>query len=93
MTTKIHFSKDGREIGRDQLEKINVTLQLDAALFKTQRKFLTELICSASDLEILEDEEIELLQGLESLCDSIADQAHDIYGMDTLYVDEDGEEL
>lgn len=73
--------------------EINVKMSINPELFKAQRKFLTELICSAIDMDLIEYPEIELLQGLESLCDEIADQAHDNYGLDTLYTDQDGEKI
>ena len=75
-------------------EKISVELLLNDKLFKEQRKTLTSIICSACGLDnIFTEEEIEALCGIEALLDEIADQAHDNYGMDTLFLDEDGESV
>ena len=75
-------------------EKISVELLLNDKLFKEQRKTLTSIICSACDLDnIFTEEEIDVLCGIQALLDEIADQAHDNYGMDTLFLDEDGESV
>ena len=70
--------------------KIQIEIDLDAEMFRVQRSYLGELITSAIDLQLLEEDEVDLLQGLEALCDEIADQAHDKYGLPTLYTDQDG---
>jgi len=66
--------------------KITVLISnLDAELFKQQRRTLTEIISSVE----LSQEQYETLEGLQNLLDEIADQAHDKYGLDTLYLSED----
>lgn len=69
-------------------ESITIKINLDVPLFKEQRQFLNTLIESASDTETLEDAEIDKLIGIQNLLDSIADVAHDKYGLDTLLGEE-----
>ena len=71
--------------------KLPYQLDLDVEMFKKQREFLGELICSGIDLDLFSDEEIALLEGLQALTDFIADQGHDTHGLDTLLTDERGE--
>ena len=64
------------------------TLNLDGPLFRRQRKFLVNLMNrsrgnEATPLQLPADAE-EVLEGLISLTDEIADQAHDQYGIDCL---------
>ena len=73
--------------------KIQIEIDLDAELFRVQRNYLGRLIMSGVDMDLFTDTELELLQGLEALNNEIADQAHDIYGLPTLYTDQDGEAL
>lgn len=66
--------------------KQEYTLVIDAPLFKTQRKLLTELICDAHGPTEISQETFDMLCGLENLCDEIADQAFERYGLDTLFL-------
>jgi len=59
-----------------------------AKLFKRQRAILGNLLFGEKDRGLTE-EEFEMLEGLQNLCDEIADQAHDNYGLDTLNCEED----
>lgn len=61
-------------------------LDLDGPLFRNQRKLLLELIDHAHrGVPIhMDAEQAELLEGLLGLTDDIADQAHDLHGIDCL---------
>lgn len=62
---------------------------IDPAIFKEQRTLLTLLLDGESkDTSI----DFEPLEGIRNLLDTIADQAHDWYGMDTLFLSEDDNE-
>lgn len=75
-------------------QTIQVTLpNFDDTLFKRQRRVLGQIIMDRRLTQFMSTEEWDTLLGIEAMCDEIADQAHDEYGMDTLYLSEDGEEL
>lgn len=58
---------------------------IDPAVFKEQRSLLTLLLDGeAKDTSM----DFEPLEGIRNLLDTIADQAHDCYGMDTLFLTE-----
>ena len=62
---------------------------LDPQIFKEQRTLLTLLL----DGDVKEASmDFEALEGIRNLLDAIADQAHDWYGMDTLFSVEDDHE-
>ena len=65
-------------------------LDIDGAEFKKQRAILGRLLMRDCELNLSEGYVIDALEGLQALCDEIADQAHDNYGLDTL---NDGEEV
>lgn len=69
--------------------KIQIDIDLDAAEFLRQRICLGNLTMSGADLGLFTEEELDLLLGLEALCDEIADQAHDKYGLQTLMCEEE----
>ena len=53
-------------------------------MFKLQRSILTKMI----EGEPISAGERELMYGLQNLCDKIADELHDRYGLDTLWSSE-----
>lgn len=62
---------------------------LDPQIFKEQRTLLTLLLDGdVKDASM----DFEQLEGIRNLLDTIADQAHDWYGMDTLFTVEDDHE-
>jgi len=62
---------------------------IDPEIFKKQRTVLTLLL----DGEVKDASlDFEPLEGIRNLLDAIADQAHDWYGMDTLFTMEVGHE-
>lgn len=63
-------------------------LSLDTEAFKKQRSLLMSL---ASNSELFSPEVLDLLDGLVGLTDSIADQAYENYGLDTLLCSPEGE--
>ena len=58
---------------------------IDPAIFKEQRTLLTLLLDGESKNPSMD---FEPLEGIRNLLDTIADQAHDWYGMDTLFLTE-----
>ncbi len=66
-------------------ESITIKISLDVPLFKEQRKFLNTLI----NTSIVTEKEFDILLGIQNLLDSIADVAHDKYGLDTLLEEEE----
>lgn len=58
---------------------------IDPAIFKEQRRLLNQLL-DGDEKETSLD--LEPLEGIRNLLDAIADQAHDWYGMDTLFLTE-----
>lgn len=73
-------------------ESITIKISLDAPLFKEQRKFLNMIITSALDTGAIEEEVVDKLIGIQNLLDSIADVAHDKYGLDTLLEEEENDQ-
>lgn len=62
---------------------------IDPAIFKEQRRLINLLLDGESkDTSI----DFEPLEGIRNLLDALADQAHDWYGMDTLFLSEDDHE-
>lgn len=66
---------------------IVVQMFIDPELLKTQRYVLGALLDRNPD--ILNKEEHEALEGINGIMEAIADQAYDIYDMDTLWLGED----
>jgi hypothetical protein len=66
-------------------------LSLDGDLFRRQRGLLLRLASAASEGRPLEmtTQDVEHLEGLIGLCDSLADQAHDEHGIDCLLTNDD----
>jgi|GEM_PF-5517845 len=62
---------------------------IDPAIFKEQRTLLTQLLDGESKDPSIN---FEPLEGIRNLLDTIADQAHDWYGMDTLFLSENDHE-
>lgn len=58
---------------------------IDPALFKRQRALLSRLL---EEEKPHPSTDLEPLEGIRNLLDAIADQAHDWYGMDTLFLEE-----
>lgn len=77
--------KNDRELERKRDELFT---RLDGPLFVKQRACL---LMAAEDRERNTDGEHELLMGLVEFTDAIADVAHDMYGIDCLLVEDDGE--
>ena len=65
----------------------NYTLELDGPLFRLQRGLLLRLQASLSQDEAFVTGPIDklLIDGLVTMADEIADQAHDRHGLDTLW--------
>ena len=59
---------------------------LDALSFKRQRELVLELTAEAEP-EKFSSSRHQVLDGLTNLLDAIADQAHDVYGLDVLFTD------
>ena len=75
-------------------QTIHVTLpNFDDTLFKRQRRVLNMILSDRCITQFMTTEMEDTLLGIEAMCDEIADQAHDEYGMNTLYLSENGEEL
>ena len=55
---------------------------IDPVLFKKQRTLFTQLLDGEEKDPSID---FEPLEGIRDLLDTIADQAHDVYGMDTLF--------
>lgn len=69
--------EEGQENGKVFL------FSIDPEIFKKQRMLLTHLLDGdAMDTSL----NFEPLEGIRNLLDAIADQAHDWYGMDTLFI-------
>jgi hypothetical protein len=60
-------------------------LAIDGPLFKQQRMLLERLL--GNPWRLFDSETLALLSGLQNLCDSLADQAYDHYGIDALLTD------
>ena len=62
------------------------SLAIDGQRLKKQRRLLLKLLEHQRGLlqPVLTKDEITSLEGLVNMTDSIADQAHDAYGLDTL---------
>lgn len=65
-------------------------LNLSGPELKAQRRLIEKLLEERDELvELLEEECVQdTLLGLQNLLDSLADQAHDAYGIDCLLTDE-----
>lgn len=70
---------------------ITIKISLDVPLFKEQRRFLNTLIDACFNASIASEKEFDMLIGIQSLLDDIADVAHDKYGLDTLLEEEENE--
>ena len=72
----------------EPVQATSYTLNLDGPLFRKQREFLVNLMDRTRNKEAtppqLPADAEEVLEGLISLTDEIADQAHDQYGIDCL---------
>ena len=65
-------------------------LNIDGPIFRCQREILIRL---ANDRNYTpSDADIDLIDGLIGLTDEIADQAHDIHGIDCLLSDPESED-
>jgi hypothetical protein len=76
VTTVLKHHEEGQEN-----EKVFL-FSIDPEIFKEQRALLTLLLDGALKDTALD---FEALEGIRNLLDAIADQAHDWYGMDTLF--------
>lgn len=65
--------------------KKHYMLDIDSELFKLQRKAIGAMIAEGTMPDA------DTLSGIQELLDALADQAHDIHGMDTLNSDEPAE--
>ena len=73
----------------DQENEKIFLFSLDPQIFKKQRTLLSLLLDGdAKDSSL----DFEPLEGIRNLLDTIADQAHDWYGMDTLFIVEGNHE-
>lgn len=72
------FKLYGEDLGDEKV----FLFSIDPQIFKKQRTLLTQLLDGdVKDASI----DFEPLEGIRNLLDAIADQAHDWYGMDTLF--------
>lgn len=63
---------------------MSVASKIDGPLFKRQRLFLMDVERLLEKFDCFEGDERELLTGLTNLLDELADEAHDVYGIDCL---------
>ena len=77
-------------MGKDTHRK-EYLLHLDGSELKSQRRLIDSFIAVEKELvSLFEDPDIpKTLLGLQNLLDALADQAHDVYGIDCLLDDPD----
>lgn len=65
----------------------DIISKIDGPMFREQRRVVLDLTASCGDLG-LHDDEIEALEDLTKLLDEIADCAHEVYGKDCMFTEQ-----
>jgi hypothetical protein len=87
-------------LGKQWKSADDILKQIDGPEFREQRVWLTKVVSALEKRQLVEAPDVfnwlpaaEALEGLQNLCDALADYAHDVLGKDCLCVtkeDEDG---
>lgn len=77
-----------KPISKQEIQNIeNLLKNIDGPLFKRQRIAVLDLIDGDIGAE-----KAEMLEGIQNLLDKVADIAHDTFGIDCLFVQDDYED-